>query len=109
LSDYFNSSCDTKIDESLIKQKKKIEDKKFLESLLKKDNIADRIIEWKKGFRSGTTDPFFAEYIIMSEMKWTIQDIDETPEFDLLLLQKLLQTKNSVEKIENMKNSHSQI
>lgn len=81
---------------------------KFLQSMLIKDNITDRVVEWKKGFRTGTSDPFFAEYIIMSEMKWSMIDIDETPEFDILMLQKLLQTKNSVEKIENMKNKNSQ-
>lgn len=86
-----------------------MENKQFLQSIMKKENITNKIIEWKKGFHSGTTDPFFAEYIIMSEMKWTLNEVDETPEYDLLMLQKLLQTKNSVEKINNMKMKHSQI
>lgn len=89
----------------MIEQKKNMDNKKFLQSILLEDNIKNRIIEWKRGFKSGTTDPFFAEYIIMSEMKWTMKDIDEMSEFDFLMLQKLLQTKNSVEKIENMKHN----
>ena len=109
MSCYFDTGITEKVNTDIVEQKQRIENKKFLNSILKKDNITDRILEWKKGFRTGTTDSFFAEYIIMSEMGWTLHDIDETSEFDLLMLQKLLQTKNSVEKIESMKCKNSQI
>jgi hypothetical protein len=71
-----------------------------------KNSIADKLKEWKHGFKSGTSDEFFAEYVIMHEMSWSMEDLDNLTEYDFLSLQKLLQIKNSVEKAEMKKNQN---
>lgn len=81
----------------------------MLRQFIKPRTILDDIVEWKKGFREGTSDQFFAEYVIVSEMHWTWDDIENMPEFEYLKLQKLIQTKHTVEKIENKKIEDSHI
>ena len=87
----------------MLKQRIRIQNKKYLKDLLD-DNIKTKMKEWKKGFKTGTSDPFFAEYIVMFEMHWSMSDIDEMSEFEFLSMQKLLQMKHSAEKMEQMKN-----
>ena len=58
------------------------------------DPKKQRIIEWHKGFTKGTSDPLFQEYIMMTEINWSWDDIYNIPEREYLGTHKILQIKS---------------
>lgn len=71
-----------------------MQSRKNLINIINSNNYKiDRIKEWHKGFSSGTTEPLFHEYIVLSEMHWSWDDLYNIPEREYLGIQKILQIK----------------
>jgi len=71
--------------------------------LLNPNDATRRYVEFKHGFTKGTADPAFIDYVIMDEMGWSYQDLNETPIRQYLEIMLILKAKNSVRKKQDNK------
>lgn len=62
------------------------------------DNSAEKKIwEWKKGFRTGTSDPIFQDFHVMTGMNLSPDEVDNLSEYRFQSYIRLLQLKSKEE------------
>jgi len=54
------------------------------------DTSEERLYQWKRGVTTGTHDETFREYMVMKEMHWSWEDLENIPEIVYLSFNRIM-------------------
>lgn len=54
------------------------------------ETTEERLYQWNKGIKTGTYDETFREYMVMKEMHWSWEDLENIPELTYLSFSRIM-------------------